>query len=109
MAMIELLCLSGILNKVLVDGDNITSTEVWQLGDNWHIKTLFLFMNGLSLDRCRSFQRKFSNLKFAFDKAFRQCIIFQKAFSIVVEISGPLHIAFHMLQSIFTIYKDMMN
>ena len=70
---------------------------------------LYLCMDGLSLDRHRSFQRKLSNLPFAFDKAFRQCIIFQKAFSRVVEISGPLHIAFHMLQSIFIIYKDMMN
>ena len=27
----------------------------------------------------------------------------------MVEISGPLHIAFHMLQSIYIVYKDMMN
>ena len=27
----------------------------------------------------------------------------------VIDISGPLHIAFHMLQSIFIIYKDMMK
>ena len=26
-----------------------------------------------------------------------------------MDISGPLHIAFHMLQSIFIIYKDMMK
>ena len=26
-----------------------------------------------------------------------------------MEISGPLHIAFHMLQSIYIVYKDMMN
>ena len=34
MSMIEFLYLLGILNKVLVDGDNTTGTVVWQLGDN---------------------------------------------------------------------------
>ena len=35
--------------------------------------------------------------------------MFQKTLSRVVPISGPLHIAFHMLQSIYIVYKDMMK
>lgn len=32
----------------------------------------------------------------------------QRVYSRVVEIVGPLHLALHILQSIFIIYKDMM-
>ena len=109
MAMIELLCLSGILLKSKRDINSAVDNASWTLSENWWKKTLYLCMDGLSLDRHRSFQRKLTNLPFSFDKAFKQCIIFQKAFSKVVEISGPLHIAFHMLQSIYIVYKDMMN
>ena len=75
------------------------------MGEN----TLYLCIDGILLDRHRSFQRKLANLPYYFDKAFRQCIIFQKAFSKVVETYIPLHINFHMLQSILIVYRDMMN
>ena len=70
---------------------------------------LYLYMDGLSLNRHRSFERKLVNLPFLYAKAFRQAIVFQNALSRVVPISGPLNIAFHMLQSIYIIYKDMMK
>ena len=98
-----------ILIKTEKDVNSAVDNATWQLGQEWDKKILYLCMDGLSLDRHRSFQRKLTNLPFSFDKAFRQCLIFQKAFSKVVEISGPLHIAFHMLQSIYIVYKDMMN
>ena len=104
MAIIELLCLSGILLPTSKQND----VGTWELNEKWEGKTLYLCMDGLSLDRHRSFQRKLVNLPFSFDKAFKQSFIFQKALSRVIEISGPLHIAFHMLQSIYIIYKQMM-
>lgn len=39
---------------------------------------------------------------------FKQSIIFQKALT-QIDISGPLHIALHVLQSIFIVYKDIMK
>ena len=66
-------------------------------------------MDGLSLDRHRSFQKKLVNLPYAYTKVFEQSIIFQKALTRVIDISGPLHIFSRVLQSIFTIYKDMMK
>ena len=109
MTMIKLLCLSVILTNIERETNSAVDSATWTLSSNWEKKVLYLCMDGLSLDRHRSFQRKLTNLPFLFDKAFRQCIIFQRGFSRVVEISGPLHIAFHMLQSIFIVYKDMMN
>ena len=70
---------------------------------------VYLCMNGLSLDRHRSFQNKLVKLPYSYINVFKQSIIFQKALTRVVDISGPLHIAFHMLQSIFIIYKDIMK
>ena len=66
-------------------------------------------MDGLSLDRHRSFQKKLVSLPFSYHKSFQQSLVFQKSLNRVVQISGPLHIAFHMLQSIFIIYKDMIK
>ena len=66
-------------------------------------------MDGLSLDRYRSFQKKLVSLMFSYHKTFGQSLIFHKSLSRVVEISGPLHIGFHMLQSVFIIYKNMIK
>ena len=105
MAIIEILCLSGVLLKVKGYKDSYT----WELHKDWEEKTVYLCMDGLSLDRHRSFQKKLVNLPFSYHKSFHQSLIFQKSLSRVVEISGPLHIGFHMLQSIFVIYKDMIK
>ena len=54
-------------------------------------------MNGLSLNHHRTFQEKLVKLPYAYTKVVKQSIIFQKALTQVIDISGPLHIAFHML------------
>ena len=105
MAIIELLCLSGILIHTICD----VGGDSWVLVKDWEDRTLYLCMDGLSLDRHRSFQKKLIKLPYSYTKVFKQSIIFQKALTRVIDISGPLHIAFHMLQSIFIIYKDMMK
>ena len=105
MAIIEILCLSGVLLKVKGYKDSYS----WELHKDWEEKTVYLCIYGVSLDRHRSFQEKLVNLPFSYHKSFHQSLIFQKLLSRVVEISGPLHIGFHMLQSIFVIYKDMIK
>ena len=105
MAIIELLCLSGILIHNISD----VGGESWVLVEDWEERTLYLCMDGLSLDRHRSFQKKLIKLPYSYTKVFKQSIVFQKALTRVIDISGPLHIAFHMLQSIFIIYKYMMK
>ena len=105
MAIIEILCLSGLLIHVTSD----LGVESWELCNDWDKRQVYLCMDGLSLDRHRSFQRKLINLPYSYDKVFKQSLVFQKALTRVVDISGPLHIAFHMLQSIYIIYKDMMK
>ena len=66
-------------------------------------------MYDLSIDRHISFQNKLVSLLFSYHKTFQHSLVFQKSLNCVVGISGPLHIAFHILQSIFVIYKDMMK
>lgn len=105
MALIEFLCISSVIETI----GNIDEVKTWKLSDGWEEKTFYLCMDGLSLDRHRSFERKLVNLPFSYAKAFRQAIVFQMALSGVVLISGPLQIAFHMPQSIYIIYKDMMK
>ena len=83
--------------------------DYWELCDDWEAKVVYLCMDGLSLDRHRSFQNKLVKLPYSYSNLFKQSILFQKALTRVVDISGPLHIAFYMLQSIFIIYKDMMK
>ena len=105
MAIIELMCLSGMLIHNISDME----VESWDLVKDWEEGTLYLYMDGLSLDRYRSLQKKLIKLPYSYTIVFKQSIVFQKALTRVIEISGPLHIAFHILQSIFIIYKDMMN
>ena len=67
MAATELLCLVGILHEEKAS-DACTK---WDLDPNWHERRLFLCIDGLSLDRHRHFQKKLSNVKLSFAKAFR--------------------------------------
>ena len=53
MAIIELMCLSGILIHTVTD----SGVESWDLVRDWDERTLYLCMDGLSLDRHRSFQK----------------------------------------------------
>ena len=105
MAIIEILCMAGLLLHIT----SPNGMEYWELCEDWEGKVVYLCMDGLSLDRHRSFQNKLVKLPYSYSNVFKQSIIFQKALTRVVDISGPLHIAFHMLQSIFIIYKYMMK
>ena len=105
MAVIELLCLVGILHEEKVS-DTYTK---WELDRSWEDRRMFLCIDGLSLDRHRHFQKKLSNVKLSFTNSFKQSIIFQKALTRVTEINGPLHMAFHMLQTIYTVYGTMLK
>ena len=55
------------------------------------------------------FPKKLVSLPFSYHKTFEQSLVFQKSLNRVVQISGPLHIVFHMLQLMFIVYKDMIK
>ena len=105
MAVIELLCLVGILKEEQID----ETRSKWVLGDNWSEKVMILCVDGLSLDRFRCFEKKLSNVKMSFSSSFEQTIIFQRALSRVVDINGSLHMAFHMLQCIYTVFQTLLK
>ena len=44
-----------------------------------------------------------------FGPAYQQGLIFQQAMERIVEVNGPLHMVFHMLQTLYTIYKPFMT
>ena len=102
---IELLTLHGILVKQAVS----ESTYEWVLSDNWDEKNIILCLDGLSLDRHRCFGNKLIKVPMNFTRAYKQSLVFKQALTRVIEISGPLHTAFHMLQSIFNIYRCFMK
>ena len=98
---IELMTLHGILIKCTSNANN----SHWQLGPKWEEKKIFLCLDGLSLDRHRGFCKKLIKLPMSFTNAYMQSQIFQKALTRVVELNGPLHTAFHILQSIYIVYN----
>ena len=104
MAVIELLTLVGILVRSSSDND----IDRWELSNDWNKKTMILCLDGLSIDRHRSFMKKLIKLPLGFTQAFRQSQIFHKALNQVIEISGPLHMTMHMLQSIYTVFEDIL-
>ena len=102
---IELLTMHRILIKTPIK-ENIFE---WVLSENWRSKTIILFLDGLLLDRHRCFGNKLINLPMSFTQAYRQSLIFKDALSRVIEVSGPLHTAFHMMQSIFNVYRCVLK
>ena len=106
MALIELMTLVGILTKT--DGNTNNERSVWVLSSNWMDKTMYICLDGLSLDRHRSFCKKLIKLPLSFSAAFEQSLVFQKALSRVIEMSGPLHMSFHMLQSIYILFGNLL-
>jgi hypothetical protein len=94
MALIEILVMVGILKE-----ERLSEIHTkWTACNNFNEKRLDLTMDGLSLDMYRSFKspQLFSN-------NFHQLFKFEKALSCVMETSGSLHIAFHILQT-YTIF-----
>ena len=102
---IELLVRCGILTQVKIS-DNASR---WDSSPNWDKKRVVLCVDGLSLDRHKSFQKKLANIKTSFTNNFLQAIVFEEALDRVIEINGPLHVAFHMLQTIYIIFKPMLQ
>lgn len=87
MAVIEMLVCAGILQI-----ENRKENEIeWSLGNKWDDKVLRLCLDGLSLDRHRSFQKRLLQLPISFKKAYNQGLAFRKALTRVVEMPGPLH------------------
>lgn len=107
MAIIEILEYVGILKEFRSDGENHRST--WALTEDYEKKVVYLCVDGLSLDRHRSFKRKLTKVNQSFSDSFQQSIRFQLALGRVVEVSGPLHVAFHMLQCIFDVYPFLIK
>ena len=64
-------------------------------------------VDGLLLDRQRGFRNKLGKVKKSFSKNFCQARISKQAFTRVIELNGPLHMAFHMLQSVYIVFKDV--
>ena len=106
MALIQYLTRIGILREVPSPKRNVPPS--WERGPQWNKKWAVMCLDGLSLDRHRSFCRKLINLPISFRRAYQQASIFKDALSRVIEISGPLHMSFHMLQSIYILYKPLL-
>ena len=75
MAVIELLCVSGILIKKVSQKGN----KKWFLAPNYKTQEKFFFVDRLSLDRFRHLVKKSSNIPLSFGPAFQQGLIFQQA------------------------------
>ena len=109
MALIEVMTMCGLL----VDKTKIDSTgkkkPKWNIAEDYEERTMYLCMDGLSLDRHRSLEKRLASLPLSYVDAFEQSLDFQKALSRIIEIPGPLHIAFHMCQCIFNIYTPFLS
>lgn len=103
MALIDLLVHVGMLDKQTFNGK-----ERWTACSEYESKTVYLCLDGLSVDRHRCFFRKVIDLPLSFTDEFLQAIEFRKVLSRVIELSGPLHMSFHMLQSIYTLYGSLL-
>ena len=102
---IELLTLHGILDKCKSGENNYE----WRLSTEWQKKKIILCLDGLSLDRHRGFCNKLLKLPISFTNAYKQSQIFQKALTRVIDISGPLHTSFHILQSVYIVYGCLLK
>ena len=83
-AVIELMTMAGLLTKKCNKQSNGKEKPEWYLTDNYMDKTLYLCMDGLSLDRHRSLQKKLVDTRLSFTKSFKQSIQFQKALSRII-------------------------
>jgi hypothetical protein len=82
--------------------------KILKLHPGYDRKTMYLCHDGLSIDLHKSFCKKLMKLPIGFMMAFKQSMVFQKVLFRVVKILGPLHMAFHMLQCIYTVFKNLL-
>ena len=104
-AVIELLILVGIL----VEKDFGKNDKRWYLAPDYSKRRLILAVDGLSMDRHRGFQKKLATIKTSFTQHYEQAKIFKLAFGQIIEVNGQLHMAFHMLQSVFIIFHSLIQ
>ena len=107
MALIKLLTLVGLLNYAVQPTE--TTDPSWILCDDIDEKLLYLCLDGMSINRHRSFKKSLSLLPMNFMKSYEQSIIFKKAIDQVIPIPGPLHMSFHMLQSIYIVFDKLLH
>ena len=101
---IRILALAGVIIEIKHEG----LTE-WKLLTDYDTKNVFVAMDGISIDRHWSFSYMLTEVPLSFTKSYKQCLIFQSALSVVTEISGPLHMGFHMLQSVYVIFGSFLG
>ena len=104
MAAIEMLVSCGILIE-----QKINDHSEWILGPDWDKKTFYLCLDGLSLDRHRCFLKRLTKSPVNFKRAYNQGKNFRKALSRAIEMPGPLHQAFHILQCVFNVYSRLLK
>ena len=107
-AILEILELTGILDKRQFENKKGEMISRWELTEHYDKKKLYLCMDGLSLERYRAMEKNLMNQRFSFSEEYKQKVISKKALGRVIQIPGPLHMAFHMCQCIFTIYSDFL-
>ena len=106
MSLIEIMVLVGIL---IEKEETPTTTKQWLICNEYESIVLYLTMDGLSLDRYKSFRKKLRKIPQLFSNNYQQSIHFQKALSCAVENSGPLHVAFHMLQVVYIVFNVLLK
>ena len=106
MALIELLVHLGLLYEY---NDIHSGIKRWEACKDFEKKTVYLCLDGLSIERHRCFYRKLLDLPLSFTEQFKQAVEFQKVFGRVIELSGPLHMSFHMLQCIYNLYGGLLR
>ena len=104
-------CVIGLLTKhgILVRKSNLETNHKWLLGEKWEQKQTILCLDDLSLYRQNLFYNTLINLPLSFTNAYKQSLNFQKALLQIIEVSGPLHSSFHVLQSIYIIFKRFLK
>ena len=103
MAVIELLSHVGFL----VQEDSDDSIKEWKIPIRNQYKKLLLCIDGLSMDRHHGFYKKLLRVASGSTSSLKNAITFKRVFNNIIEVSGPLHIAFHILQTIFSIFNVM--
>ena len=78
-ALIDLMVQLGLLEVKLTNG-----SQRWIACDNYKDKTVYLCLDGLSIDRHRCFFRKIINLPLSFTDEFLQAIKFRKVLTQVI-------------------------
>ena len=64
---------------------------------------------GLNSDRFRSFKQKLKRIPQSYSNNFRQSLMFQKSLGCVTNSRGTLHVAFHVSQTMFNVFRILLS